>query len=307
MSFATRLFSDPTAALEASRAEQLAASFIEAARWPEGPKCPVEGCSSADVARVGATGRSASRRLYRCRACRRQFTWRHGTFLHGDSVPADVVCLAAGMLATAGPQEVELALRERKQLSPAAARRTTYGMATARLAAVSPTLPLRGDPDEGASDPASPPGEPEVESPSMLVEPELELAELEPVPVAALRSELPAPVAGELARSDPPQVGDVLPLSVPSSLTPGVGDGAAAAGRRRISPTVAALSFALLGILVAGAIGRVSPGRGLTRAWLSQRELVRMTTIREPGEGVLEWYNRHTRELAAMQVEFPPD
>jgi transposase-like protein len=42
-------------------------------RWPNGIACPRQGCGSADVQTI------ATRKLWRCRECKRQFSVRVGT------------------------------------------------------------------------------------------------------------------------------------------------------------------------------------------------------------------------------------
>lgn len=67
---------------------------LERERWPDGPVCPR--CSSTviyfiepsnGVDRLTHTGNRSVRRLWKCGACRRQFSVLIGTWLEGTKVP----------------------------------------------------------------------------------------------------------------------------------------------------------------------------------------------------------------------------
>ena len=80
-------------------------AFIEALRWPDGVACPT--CQGSDcyliapkngTSRKATNGTLSQRRVWNCRACRRegrspQFSATSGTSLHGTRVPLRVWCL----------------------------------------------------------------------------------------------------------------------------------------------------------------------------------------------------------------------
>lgn len=63
-----------------------ARAYLERIRWPQGPRCPHCG---ADDRCFAVRGRSERYRpgLWKCGACRRQFTVTVGTAMHGSKVP----------------------------------------------------------------------------------------------------------------------------------------------------------------------------------------------------------------------------
>lgn len=101
-----------------SAARSAAYAQLEAVRWPDGgPRCPH--CTGRDVAllrpvrgdgrRSGPTGWSA-RRVWRCRACRRQFSVLTGTALHGTRLdPAVWIAVADAAARGEMPAPVEIA------------------------------------------------------------------------------------------------------------------------------------------------------------------------------------------------------
>jgi transposase-like protein len=58
---------------------------LESLRWPDGTKCPH--CGSDQVASIGGKLRSHRDGLFRCTACRGQFTVTVGTVFHRSKVP----------------------------------------------------------------------------------------------------------------------------------------------------------------------------------------------------------------------------
>jgi transposase-like protein len=77
-------FADPAAAAE----------FLEGIRWPDGPVCPH--CDS-DRAPYRLKG-NAQRRLWKCAACRRQFTVTVGTIFESSHIPLNKWLLAFYLL-----------------------------------------------------------------------------------------------------------------------------------------------------------------------------------------------------------------
>ena len=68
-------FSDPVAAAE----------YLESIRWADGVVCPKCGESEREPYRLG--GKAAARRIWKCRACRKQFTVTVGTIFESSHVP----------------------------------------------------------------------------------------------------------------------------------------------------------------------------------------------------------------------------
>src|SRR5690349_15430641 len=60
-----------------------ARQFMAALRWPDGPECPVEACKSANVAFL------ATRGLWKCRACKKQFSVKVGTVFEESPIGLD--------------------------------------------------------------------------------------------------------------------------------------------------------------------------------------------------------------------------
>ena len=77
--------------------EHAAYLFLEELRWPDGtPVCPHCGNPGANYikprtaegkARATRTGSMSQRRLWQCKACRKQFSAMTGTIFHGSKVP----------------------------------------------------------------------------------------------------------------------------------------------------------------------------------------------------------------------------
>src|SRR5579863_4715850 len=66
--------------------EEAAFEYVEAHLWPNGPVCPH--CSNADASRIGRLqGKSSRPGLYKCYACRQQFTVRIGTVFESSHCP----------------------------------------------------------------------------------------------------------------------------------------------------------------------------------------------------------------------------
>jgi transposase-like protein len=71
LSEAIRHFSDP----------EIANEYVASLRWPGGPVCPR--CGSAEHSYV------STRRLWKCRACRRQYSVKVGTVFEGSPLGFD--------------------------------------------------------------------------------------------------------------------------------------------------------------------------------------------------------------------------
>lgn len=68
--------------------EEKCVAFLEAARWPEGVRCPV--CGHAKISRIRAKGKAGKiRNLYQCldKSCRYQFSATTGTIFHDSHLP----------------------------------------------------------------------------------------------------------------------------------------------------------------------------------------------------------------------------
>ncbi|MHB8146274.1 MAG: IS1595 family transposase, partial [Vulcanimicrobiaceae bacterium] len=70
------------------------AHFV-AIRWPYGIACPRQGCGSADIRDLG------SRRRYRCKECKRDFTAKVGTIFEDSHLPLTKWLPAIWLLANA--------------------------------------------------------------------------------------------------------------------------------------------------------------------------------------------------------------
>lgn len=79
-------FTDPRVALE----------YLERVRWTAGPVCPH--CGEQRRSPYRLKDASVTRRLWRCRACRRQFTVTVGTTLESTHVPPNRWLLALYLL-----------------------------------------------------------------------------------------------------------------------------------------------------------------------------------------------------------------
>jgi len=62
-------------------------SYLERIRWPEGPVCPK--CGAKEPYRINRKSRTKNkvRSLYKCKACKRQFTATVGTMFEGSKIP----------------------------------------------------------------------------------------------------------------------------------------------------------------------------------------------------------------------------
>jgi len=75
--------------------EEAAYAYLEGLRWPDGPVCPH--CGNEDrcyflspangKSRKTRTGRQTQRRLWKCGACRKQFSVLTDTVMHGTKIP----------------------------------------------------------------------------------------------------------------------------------------------------------------------------------------------------------------------------
>lgn len=65
-------------------------------RWPDGPRCPREGCESANV-QVGTKHKTMP---YRCRACRRYFSVKYGTVMQDSKLGYQTWAIAVFLLNT---------------------------------------------------------------------------------------------------------------------------------------------------------------------------------------------------------------
>ena len=70
---AVRYFSDP----------QVCHDFVTALRWPNGVTCPREGCGSTSVQFI------STRRIWRCKECKRQFSVKVGTIFEDSPIGLD--------------------------------------------------------------------------------------------------------------------------------------------------------------------------------------------------------------------------
>src|SRR4051794_37135381 len=62
-----------------------AAEYVESLRWPNGVVCPHCGESEREPMRLNVKG--TKRRVFKCRACRKQFTVMVGTIFESSHVP----------------------------------------------------------------------------------------------------------------------------------------------------------------------------------------------------------------------------
>lgn len=61
--------------------------YLEQMRWPDGPRCPKCGASEPYTITRKAPSKNAVRTLYRCRACKKQFTATVGTIFEDSKIP----------------------------------------------------------------------------------------------------------------------------------------------------------------------------------------------------------------------------
>lgn len=79
-----------------------ARTMLERIRWPHGPHCPLPNCGGAEAYRVETKGKTTynadgtikrhvgPRHLFKCKACRRQFTVTKGTIFEDSKIPLRV-------------------------------------------------------------------------------------------------------------------------------------------------------------------------------------------------------------------------
>jgi|SRR3990172_1152843 len=73
--------------------EDNARKYLEAQRWPDGPVCPH--CGIEDKAHYKLEGKAHRKGLYKCRACRKQFTVTTGTVFERSHIPLHYWVLTA--------------------------------------------------------------------------------------------------------------------------------------------------------------------------------------------------------------------
>src|SRR6266542_3569988 len=71
-----------------------AAAYLESIRWPNGPVCPH--CGESE--RKPYPLKSKTRKLYKCAACRKQYTVTVGTIFEGSHIPLNKWLLAFYLL-----------------------------------------------------------------------------------------------------------------------------------------------------------------------------------------------------------------
>ena len=90
---ATRYFADP----------DVCTSFVASLRWPDGPVCPT--CGGSDHYFL------KSRRIWKCKSCKRQFSVKVGTIFEDSPIPLDKWLAGIWLIANAknGISSYELA------------------------------------------------------------------------------------------------------------------------------------------------------------------------------------------------------
>jgi transposase-like protein len=78
---AIKYFSDADVALQ----------FMAELRWPEGPTCPA--CESREYSFL------STRRVWKCKACKKQYTVKQGTIMEDSAIPLDKWLCAIWMIA----------------------------------------------------------------------------------------------------------------------------------------------------------------------------------------------------------------
>jgi transposase-like protein len=73
-----------------------AAEYLESVRWPNGPVCPH--CTAVTGDRNHYRLKTAKRRLWKCYACRKQFTVTVGTIFEGSHIPLNKWLLGFNLL-----------------------------------------------------------------------------------------------------------------------------------------------------------------------------------------------------------------
>jgi transposase-like protein len=123
---------------------------LEAARWPDGARCPH--CREGDVrylaprapaGRRTRTGAPTGRRVWRCARCRRQFSVLTGTVWHGTRIALPTWVAVLERCAQTGSVPASARLRQEWPLSAEAARHV-HRLLGAVLAEVGPTTGADG-------------------------------------------------------------------------------------------------------------------------------------------------------------------
>ena len=79
--------------------EDKARRLLESLRWPEGQKCPHCASDKPYSIKAKADSKSPSRDgLYKCRSCRKQFTFKVGSIFEGSKIPCSKWCMAIALL-----------------------------------------------------------------------------------------------------------------------------------------------------------------------------------------------------------------
>ncbi len=101
---------EPFTLRQASKAltdEAFAWELFESFRWPNGPRCPrCHEYGGAYLAprggvRVTRTGKVSHRKVYKCKACRHQFTALVGTVFEDSKIPVGKWIMAVYLMASA--------------------------------------------------------------------------------------------------------------------------------------------------------------------------------------------------------------
>jgi len=66
-------------------------AFMSALRWPDGPECPV--CASNEISYL------STRRIWKCKACKKQFSVKVGTIMEDSAIGLDKWLMAIWMIA----------------------------------------------------------------------------------------------------------------------------------------------------------------------------------------------------------------
>lgn len=130
---------------EACADETVAAEFMERQRWGDTPACPR--CGDCDVAQMkDKDGNRNKRFLWRCRACKKQFTVRVGTIMEDSPIPLRFWCLAFYRACASKKGVSALQIKRETGLSYKSAlfmmHRIRYAMAPAAPASLSGTVEI---------------------------------------------------------------------------------------------------------------------------------------------------------------------
>ncbi len=68
----------------------VATEFLAAVRWPDGPECPACGCKAHSYIKT--------RRIWKCKDCRRQYSAKLGTIFEDSPIPLDKWMLALWLI-----------------------------------------------------------------------------------------------------------------------------------------------------------------------------------------------------------------